>query len=102
MARWHEPPILPSSLLSATQNLTTDIVILLLIFMRYSLVNLVALALCIQTANARLFPTQPIAKTVFRGGAWNNVTWRDSDSKPSLAEMGEMRLELWVGDSVSG
>lgn len=50
---------------------------------------------------ASLYPTQPIAKTVFRAGHLNNVTWIDSPSEPSLAKMGPMKIALCMENDVS-
>lgn len=50
---------------------------------------------------ASLYPTCPIAKTVYRGGTWNNISWIDSEESPPLYQMGKMSIHLWVDDTVS-
>ncbi|KAI5118369.1 hypothetical protein M0805_008697 [Coniferiporia weirii] len=64
--------------------------------MRPALISLATLALWTGMTCAGLFPTQPIAKTIFYSGAWNNVTWIDTESKPHLHELGGMLMELWT------
>lgn len=70
--------------------------------MLYSKVFLAVLALSVHAVSAGLYPTQPIAKTVFRGAQMNNVTWVDSESKPTMYALGKIRMELYVDNTVSG
>ncbi|KAL5511004.1 hypothetical protein ACEPAG_3723 [Sanghuangporus baumii] len=54
------------------------------------------------SVNASLYPTRPIANTVFRGGSYNNISWIDNDAVPgfSLAQLGELEIDLWVDEIV--
>lgn len=59
-----------------------------------SLLLAIIYSLC-SSVEAGLYPTQPIAKTVFRAGAWNTITWIDSGDKPRLNELGRIQIELF-------
>lgn len=56
-----------------------------------------------RSSNAGLYPTQPVANTVFHGGEWNTITWIDSsgsDSQTPLDALGKMQVDLWIdGDA---
>lgn len=70
--------------------------------MRASLVLIAPLILWTGLVGASLYPTKPVEKSVLRGGTWSNITWRDTEASPSLDELGKLRIDLWVDDSVSG
>lgn len=50
----------------------------------------------ISVANAILYPILPIANSVFNGGSQNTISWIDTGSKPSLADMGPISLDLYI------
>ncbi|KAL5524900.1 hypothetical protein ACEPAF_8769 [Sanghuangporus sanghuang] len=64
-----------------------------------SILSFILLLFSAASASASLYPTQPIAKTVFRGGSYNNISWIDNDAVQgsSLAQLGKLRIDLWAG-----
>ncbi|KAL5476377.1 hypothetical protein ACEPAI_3477 [Sanghuangporus weigelae] len=52
------------------------------------------------SVSASLYPTRPIANTVFRGGSFNNISWIDNDAVPGvpLAQLGKLEIDLWVDE----
>lgn len=53
------------------------------------------LSLLCTLSGASLYPTQPIAKTIFRAGTWNSITWIDSGETPKLNEHSNFEIHLW-------
>lgn len=45
-----------------------------------------------------LYPTQPIASTVFTVGDWNQVKWIDDSRKPHLSELKPCSLQVYSDD----
>lgn len=68
---------------------------------RMTLILSISLLLFSGFVSASLYPTCPIAKTVYRGGTWNNITWIDSGESPPMDQLGKMSIHLWVDDIVS-
>jgi hypothetical protein len=56
----------------------------------------------VEHSRASLYPTQPVAKTVFEAGVVQTVKWKDSDGKPSLKDTPRLRMDLYVDNEVSG
>ena len=67
-----------------------------------TLVSLAVLMCVGDLANAGLYPTRPVAKTIFEAGNVETVKWKDSDEKPSLEDTPRLRMDLYVNDDVSG
>ena len=65
---------------------------------------LVFISTYVTRVGASLYPTKPIQHTVFYGGAWNDITWKDDKSPPSLDDLGRMEIDLFVdhGEGVCG
>ncbi|PCH37198.1 hypothetical protein WOLCODRAFT_167375 [Wolfiporia cocos MD-104 SS10] len=53
--------------------------------------------LYIASAAAGLYGTRPVASTVLSAGRFSTVTWINDNSRPSLSEMGPVRIDLYVG-----
>jgi len=56
------------------------------------------LLLFVSSATAGLYPTRPIASTVFSAGRMSTITWINDDTQPSLSQMGTVRIDLFSGD----
>ncbi|TCD68133.1 hypothetical protein EIP91_011498 [Steccherinum ochraceum] len=52
--------------------------------------------LAILSVSASLYPTYPLAKTVWKGGRVECVTWVDNGAPPKLEDMGRVDVELYV------
>ncbi|CDO77548.1 hypothetical protein BN946_scf184912.g47 [Trametes cinnabarina] len=63
------------------------------------LLALVAL-LSVHCAQAGIYGTSPVANTVLSAGRIATVTWRDDQNEPSISEMGPVKLDLYVGESL--
>lgn len=50
----------------------------------------------IGVTNAILYPVLPVANSVFSGGSQNTISWIDDGSKPSLADLGPLSMDLYV------
>lgn len=50
---------------------------------------------------ASLYPTSPVQDTVFHGGGWNDVTWKDPGSAPSLDDLGRLSIDLFIDRDVA-
>ena len=64
--------------------------------------SVLALLLLVSSAAAALYPTRPIASTVFSAGRMSTITWIDDGTAPSLPQIGPVRIDLFSGDDVSG
>ncbi|KAI0366017.1 hypothetical protein BV20DRAFT_1098000 [Pilatotrama ljubarskyi] len=53
----------------------------------------------IQSVRAAIYGTNPIASTVLSAGRITTIQWVDDHTKPSLSEMGPVKIDLYVGDS---
>jgi hypothetical protein len=53
------------------------------------------------SVSAALYPTQPVADTVYSPGQLALVTWIDDGQKPHLKDMGPVKLDLYHGKHVS-
>src|SRR6202035_1886253 len=51
------------------------------------------------SVSAALYPTRPVASTVFTTGQSEDVTWRDDRMKPHLWDLGPMDIDLFTGDT---
>lgn len=59
------------------------------------------LLLLVSSAAAGLYPTRPIASTVFSAGRMSTITWINDDTEPTLSQIGPVRIDLFTGDDVS-
>ncbi|TFY62234.1 hypothetical protein EVJ58_g3993 [Rhodofomes roseus] len=57
------------------------------------------LLLLASSAAAGLYPTRPIASTVFSAGRLSTITWINDDTQPSVSQMGPIRIDLYSGDN---
>ncbi|KAI8986855.1 hypothetical protein BD414DRAFT_461297 [Trametes punicea] len=58
-----------------------------------------AALLSAQCVSAGIYGTNPVSDTVLSAGRIASVTWRDDSSKPSVREMGPVKIDLYVGES---
>ena len=63
--------------------------------------SVLSLLVLVSSAAAALYPTRPIASTVFSAGRMSTITWIDDGTAPSLSQIGPMRIDLYYGDDVS-
>lgn len=54
-----------------------------------------------QAALGGLYPTNPVANTVWSAGRMTKISWVDDGTLPTLAAMGPLSIELWQADMVS-
>lgn len=54
------------------------------------------------SVKASLYPTQPVADTIFRAGQSVALSWIDMGSSPSIEDTGKMDIKLYVANDVSG
>lgn len=47
-----------------------------------------------------LYPTQPVAKTVYATGNSALVTWSDDAHAPHVPELGALKIELYTAQAV--
>jgi hypothetical protein len=52
-------------------------------------------------ALAALYPTQPVAKTVYATGSSALVTWKDDARDPHVSELGPLVIKLYTAQAVS-
>ncbi|XP_006456261.1 hypothetical protein AGABI2DRAFT_122173 [Agaricus bisporus var. bisporus H97] len=52
-------------------------------------------------ALAALYPTQPVAKTVFATGSSALVTWKDDTHVPHVYDLGDLVIKLYTAQAVS-
>ncbi|GBE84629.1 predicted protein [Sparassis crispa] len=56
--------------------------------------------LLVASVAANIYPTRPIANTIFSAGRSSSVTWINDRSHPSVQDMGPISIELYVaGDT---
>ncbi|KZT02851.1 uncharacterized protein LAESUDRAFT_762503 [Laetiporus sulphureus 93-53] len=55
--------------------------------------------LYVSSVAAGLYGTRPIANTVLSAGRLSTVTWINDNTKPSLTEMGPVRIDLYYQDN---
>jgi len=58
---------------------------------------LFCLVLLAAGALGNIYPTRPVANTVFSAGRTNSVTWINDGARPPLQQLGPMSIELYVG-----
>lgn len=63
--------------------------------------SVLSLLLLVSSATAGLYPTRPIASTVFSAGRLSTITWINNDDAPTLSQIGPVRIDLFSGDDVS-
>lgn len=51
-------------------------------------------------ALASLYPTSPVAGTVYDAGRQNLIEWVDDDPKPHLDEISVLKVDLYSNDDV--
>ncbi|KAI0049772.1 hypothetical protein FA95DRAFT_1488550 [Auriscalpium vulgare] len=62
-----------------------------------------ALVACASVARASLYPTQPVANTVFEAGRTVTIKWMDDGKDPTLDKLHQLSIELLgKGDTVIG
>ncbi|KZT70569.1 hypothetical protein DAEQUDRAFT_810471 [Daedalea quercina L-15889] len=60
--------------------------------------SIYTLLLVVSSVAASLYPTRPIANTVFSAGRMSTITWINDDTQPSVSQMGPVRIDLFSGD----
>jgi hypothetical protein len=68
----------------------------------YSLGVTLLVILChLSGALAALYPTQPVAKTIYATGSSALVTWKDDTRDPHVSELGPLMIKLFTAQAVS-
>ncbi|ORY30561.1 hypothetical protein BCR39DRAFT_109548 [Naematelia encephala] len=63
----------------------------------FALTAILSLLLLLQPSLAKVYCTGPTASTVGVGGQVLTVTWADDGSSPTVAEIGQSSIDLYVG-----
>jgi len=61
------------------------------------MILLATVLLYVTSVTAALYGTRPIANTVLSAGRMSSITWINDNQRPSLREMGPMKVDLYVG-----
>ena len=63
--------------------------------------HLILLLVAALSVSAALYPTEPVASTIFIGGHQAQIVWREDGKMPALSKIGALELQLQTGNGVS-